>query len=264
MPYSVYLLRSVPAPLRTYVGVSNNVDARLRAHNGLSGKGAAATRAQRPWEIYAVVSGFESEHRALCFEFAWHYPKKVGYAVLHVHLVKSMKMAYASLRRATRDWVRGEDGVEWHLRVLDEMLELELWRGMGLEVHYPLGRALPGACAAAVGAAAVGAAAVGAAAGAGLVQGAGGGGRAAVPGAGRARSRDAERVRARGARRGAWRAEGRGAGAGGAGRGRVLGVAGCDGGIAAPAGQDEDCLIVVDDAECDSVGSASSSSVIVL
>ena len=254
MPYSVYLLRSVPAPLRTYVGVSNNVEARLRAHNGLSGKGAAATRAQRPWEVYAVVSGFESEHRALCFEFAWHYPKKVGYAVLHVHLVKSMKVAYAALRRATRDWVRGEDGVEWHLRVLDEMLELEFWRGMGLDVHYPLGRALPGAPAAAVGAAA----------GAGAVQGAGGGGRGAVPGAGRAAIRDAERGRARGAGCCAGRTGGRGAGAGGAGRWPERGAAGCDVSRAAPAGQDGDCLFVADDTECDSVGSTSSSSVVVL
>lgn len=139
MPFSVYLLRSIKAPLRTYVGVSNDVEARLLAHNGQTGRGAAATRAQRPWELYAVVSGFGSEHSALCFEFAWHYPKKVGYGQRHVFLVKSMKASYAALRRHTKEWTRGVDGVEWHLRVLQVMLELDLWKGMSLRVHYPLG-----------------------------------------------------------------------------------------------------------------------------
>ena len=278
MPYSVYLLRSVPAPLRTYVGVSNNVEARLRAHNGLSGKGAAATRAQRPWEVYAVISGFESEHKALCFEYAWHYPKKVGYAVLHVHLVKSMKETYASLRRLTRDWVRGDDGVEWHLRVLDEMLDLELWRGMHLNVEYPLGRMPLGAPAAPV----LGAPVLGAPSRAGggaraAVACAGLDGRALVPSAGRtaggAAMHHAGRVRARGAGSGAGRVDGRGSGgarrgAGGAGRGAGgagRGAGGAGRSVLATAGWQKDgALVVVVDEECASVSSASSDCVVLM
>ncbi len=64
----------------------------------------------------------------------------MGYAIRHVVLVKSMKGAYAALRRTTKEWTRGDDGVAWHLRVLDAMLELDLWKGMGLSVLYPMGR----------------------------------------------------------------------------------------------------------------------------
>ena len=254
MPFSVYLLRSIQAPLRTYVGVSNNVEARLRAHNGLTGGGAAATRVQRPWEVYAVVSGFESEHRALCFEFAWHYPKKIGYAVLHVHLVKSMKEAYATLRRTTRDWVRGEDGVEWHLRVLDEMLELELWRGMGLNVQYPLGRALPAGAGA--GAGALPAARAGGRAGAGA--GAGAHALVAPVAGGSKRAATSSPRRALAGERVAGSEAARAVSGGAAGPGRSSAV------VAAAAVQGDGGVIVVDDVECVSVCCSDSGSVTVL
>jgi predicted GIY-YIG superfamily endonuclease len=134
--YGVYLLRSVHAPRRGYIGVTHDLPQRLRAHNGLRAGGAAATRLCRPWEVYAHVTGFSSKHAALCFEFAWQFPQKVGRAFQHPFLVRSMKSAYQELRGITSAWVRGEDSVAWNVRVLQAMLEIELWKGMGLAVRY--------------------------------------------------------------------------------------------------------------------------------
>jgi predicted GIY-YIG superfamily endonuclease len=93
-----YLLRSVRDPQRTYVGYARNVQARLDAHNGKRPGGAKATRSHRPWRVAAIVSGFASEHAALCFEYAWHFPQKPGlvhgryHFPTHVVYIKSMRI----------------------------------------------------------------------------------------------------------------------------------------------------------------------------
>jgi predicted GIY-YIG superfamily endonuclease len=66
----VYILRSVPRPMRTYAGVTNNILRRIRQHNGEISGGACATKTTRPWELYAIVHGFgEDKRRALRCEW---------------------------------------------------------------------------------------------------------------------------------------------------------------------------------------------------
>lgn len=48
----VYILCSAGG--RTYVGVTTDVDRRLRQHNGELAGGARATRAHRPWRVGRV------------------------------------------------------------------------------------------------------------------------------------------------------------------------------------------------------------------
>lgn len=66
----VYILRSVPRPMRTYAGVTNNVLKRIRQHNGEISGGACATKTTRPWELYAIVHDFGADkRRAMRFEW---------------------------------------------------------------------------------------------------------------------------------------------------------------------------------------------------
>lgn len=58
---------------RTYVGMTNNMEQRIRKHNGKLRGGAKYTRNFRPWEVFAIVSGFETKRQALQFEWAWHH-----------------------------------------------------------------------------------------------------------------------------------------------------------------------------------------------
>jgi predicted GIY-YIG superfamily endonuclease len=78
----VYVLRSVPRPMRTYAGVTNNILRRIRQHNGEIVGGACATKTTRPWELYAIVHGFgEDKCRALRCEWftkVKHYRASLG------------------------------------------------------------------------------------------------------------------------------------------------------------------------------------------
>jgi predicted GIY-YIG superfamily endonuclease len=72
----VYVLRSIPRPMRTYVGVTNNLARRIRQHNGELAGGARATRTTRPWEMCGVVCGF-GDDKSLAMRCEWFC--KVGH-----------------------------------------------------------------------------------------------------------------------------------------------------------------------------------------
>jgi predicted GIY-YIG superfamily endonuclease len=57
---------------KTYVGMTNNLDRRLRQHNGELAGGARATRGGS-WERVCHVSGFQTQVAALQFEWRWKY-----------------------------------------------------------------------------------------------------------------------------------------------------------------------------------------------
>jgi predicted GIY-YIG superfamily endonuclease len=60
----VYLLRSVPFPDESYIGMTSDLKARLRTHN--AGE-SIHTSKYRPWTL-AVYVAFADEHRAIEFE----------------------------------------------------------------------------------------------------------------------------------------------------------------------------------------------------
>jgi predicted GIY-YIG superfamily endonuclease len=69
--WNCYLLVTADAgPLKTYVGITPDLDRRLKQHNGLQSGGAAATRG-RTWRRAAYVTGFPDQTAALQFEWAW-------------------------------------------------------------------------------------------------------------------------------------------------------------------------------------------------
>jgi structure-specific endonuclease subunit SLX1 len=72
MSWFVYLLSTVEAPIRTYVGATLDVDRRLRQHNGeLAGGARATSTVPGGWYRVCYVSGFENQREALRFEWWW-------------------------------------------------------------------------------------------------------------------------------------------------------------------------------------------------
>ena len=65
----------------TYVGVSNNAEKRLRAHNGEIKGGAKYTTSKGPgWKHVCIISGFPTKIEAMQFEWALKHvpPRNAG------------------------------------------------------------------------------------------------------------------------------------------------------------------------------------------
>jgi len=62
----------------TYVGVSNNAEKRLRAHNGEISGGAKYTKSKGPgWKHICIISGFTTKIESMQFEWALkHVPPR--------------------------------------------------------------------------------------------------------------------------------------------------------------------------------------------
>lgn len=72
MSWCVYLLATVEAPTKTYVGATIDVDRRLKQHNGeLSGGAKATSTVPGGWYRVCYVKGFADNHEALRFEWWW-------------------------------------------------------------------------------------------------------------------------------------------------------------------------------------------------
>jgi len=67
MNHNVYILREINGN-RTYVGYTNNLDRRIRQHNGEIKGGAKYTQGKK-WEYAAYISGFPNNIIALQFEW---------------------------------------------------------------------------------------------------------------------------------------------------------------------------------------------------
>ncbi|XP_062115578.1 structure-specific endonuclease subunit SLX1 isoform X2 [Humulus lupulus] len=70
-PWSVYLIISTNAPIKTYVGVTTCFSRRLKQHNGELKGGAKATRSGRPWISACLIEGFKDQSEASEFESKW-------------------------------------------------------------------------------------------------------------------------------------------------------------------------------------------------
>ena len=69
----VYILQSKTNTARTYVGVTNNVQRRLRQHNGHLAGGACYTRGSRPWYMHSL---FQLGTRREALSLEWQIKHK--------------------------------------------------------------------------------------------------------------------------------------------------------------------------------------------
>ena len=60
----VYLIQSVLVPDQRYIGLTSDLDARLRAHD--AGR-SPHTAKYRPWKLVTYI-GFQDDQRAIAFE----------------------------------------------------------------------------------------------------------------------------------------------------------------------------------------------------
>lgn len=72
--WCVYLLLAGDGR-KTYVGVTTDLDRRLKQHNGDVVGGAKSTRAGRPWSLLCTVGGFYTRSEAFQFEWRWKNPR---------------------------------------------------------------------------------------------------------------------------------------------------------------------------------------------
>ncbi len=96
--WNCYLLVTIDGGnQKTYVGITPDLDRRLRQHNGEIAGGAVATTGRR-WERVCHVRGFPDQRAALQFEWRW--------------------------KQITRRLARG-DPLERRLRALQQLLALD-------------------------------------------------------------------------------------------------------------------------------------------
>jgi predicted GIY-YIG superfamily endonuclease len=73
--YVCYIITSNDSS-KTYVGITNNIERRIRQHNGELVGGAKYTKIGRPWKISALITGFDDHQQVLQFEWALKYMTK--------------------------------------------------------------------------------------------------------------------------------------------------------------------------------------------
>lgn len=72
MPWVCYLI--INGEGRTYIGITNNIERRLKQHNGILKGGAKSTRGKGPWKLYLYIKGFPNRSIASKFEWRMHHP----------------------------------------------------------------------------------------------------------------------------------------------------------------------------------------------
>ncbi|CAH1393876.1 unnamed protein product [Nezara viridula] len=117
----VYLLRSHNFKFkgRIYIGFTVNPNRRLKQHNaGAAYGGANKTNQKGPWEMMLVIDGFPHEILALRFEWAWQHP------------YLSRKLKHLQKKKSN------ESHLQYHLRVLNKMLQIGPWKRLPIHVQW--------------------------------------------------------------------------------------------------------------------------------
>lgn len=82
--WNCYLLLTCASPFKSYVGVTVDLDRRLRQHNAEISGGAKRTtavslnRGAKTWRRVCHVEGFRGHIEALQFEWAWKHVSRTG------------------------------------------------------------------------------------------------------------------------------------------------------------------------------------------
>ena len=113
MEWSCYIIENSGY---TYVGVSNNVEKRLRAHNGEIKGGAKYTTGKGPgWKHICLIHGFPTKIESMQFEWALKHvkPRNAGGMINRIKKLKTLffktkwtsKAPYAATCPLTLEWI---------------------------------------------------------------------------------------------------------------------------------------------------------------
>ena len=111
---------------KTYVGVTPDLDRRLRQHNGEIAGGAHATSG-RQWERIGHVSGFPDHRAALQFEWRWKQITRklaAGDPVRRRLLALQTLLAYEKATTAAVPYAEWPAPPEFHVETLRDLPEL--------------------------------------------------------------------------------------------------------------------------------------------
>lgn len=70
MNYYCYLIISNN---HTYIGITNDLNNRIKKHNGLIKGGAKSTRISKRWLYHTVLRGFKNKSDVMRFEWYWKH-----------------------------------------------------------------------------------------------------------------------------------------------------------------------------------------------
>lgn len=127
MSWKCYLLATTDGKSqKTYVGVTPDLDRRLKQHNGLLSGGAYAT-AGRSWERIGHVSGFPDHRAALQFEWRWkQISRRLGAGEPLKRRLAALQtlLAYEKATTAAVPYAEWEEPPEFHVETEREIPEL--------------------------------------------------------------------------------------------------------------------------------------------
>jgi predicted GIY-YIG superfamily endonuclease len=100
MVYYCYLISN---EIRTYIGITNNLESRLAKHNAK--KGAKATRAGNAWTYKIIIGEFANRSTASSFE--WYFKHH---------------------QTQTGKWIRTPAGIDNKIKRVNELLSMDQWK----------------------------------------------------------------------------------------------------------------------------------------
>ncbi len=119
----VYILLNKKAN-KTYVGVTNDLERRLRQHNGeIVGGARQTTRANGRWKLAGCVYPFQSRHHALRFEWHIHHPDR---------LRKRLKRC----RRPSNDDVPSHSLLKRRNTLIRKIMQFDEWQQHGCRLRW--------------------------------------------------------------------------------------------------------------------------------
>ena len=58
---------------KTYIGITNNLEKRIKQHNGELKGGAKSTKSSSNWSFHTIIGKFNNKSEAMSFEWYWKH-----------------------------------------------------------------------------------------------------------------------------------------------------------------------------------------------